>query len=367
MGSMLKIQFPEVIWNIPTLLSFSRVVLIPIFIYFLSKKTFEGCLIALVIFLIASLTDILDGWSARRLRQESEFGAFIDPFADKCLVISAIVAIIVLDPQFEFFDTWMIFIIVSRDVLLTYMRMLAIKKGKQLRTSRLGKVKTAFQMISIVIIIMIYLAKKGNLFTSHESLPYWIMLFVTIFTAISGVRYVVTNWQLFVPSKSGVVQKIWVKEFLFSGFFSGYFPVAPGTAGTVMGLLLYVVEYTVFGSGLHWGVNLALVAFLFYPSVCICRWGEVFFNEKDPGPVVWDEIVGYFVTMLFLPFNWKIAIAGFFVFRVMDIWKPFPVHQLQNFNGGLGILIDDVAAGIYSCAFLHAALYLVKLGGFKIL
>ena len=350
-------------------MSFSRVILVPVLIYFLSKKTFEGCLIALVVFLIASLTDMLDGWSARKLKQESEFGAFIDPLADKCLVISAIIAIIVLDPQFEIFDIWMIFIIVGRDVLLTYMRMLAIKKGEQLRTSRLGKVKTAFQMISIVIIIMIYVAKTGNLFVLHETLQYWIMLSVTIFTAISGLRYVVANWQLFVPPDMAKKMRLkeWGKEFLFTGFFSGYFPVAPGTAGTVMGVLLYVIEYSVFGRNLHWGVNLAVVALLFYPSVRICGWGEVFFNEKDPGPVVWDEIIGYFVTMLFLPFNWKIAIAGFFVFRIMDIWKPFPAYQLQNFKGGLGILIDDVIAGIYSCVFLHAALYLIKRAGVTVL
>ena len=161
----------------------------------------------MALFLIASLTDILDGWSARKLRQESEFGAFIDPLADKCLVISAIIAIIVLDPGFETFDIWMIFIIAGRDILLTYMRMLAIRKGEQLRTSRLGKVKTAFQMISIVIIIMIYIAKKGNLFVSYELLPYWIMFFVTVFTAISGLRYIVTNRQLFPLPKLNMVKK----------------------------------------------------------------------------------------------------------------------------------------------------------------
>jgi phosphatidylglycerophosphatase A len=100
--------------------------------------------------------------------------------------------------------------------------------------------------------------------------------------------------------------------------------------------------------------------------VYICGWGESFFKQKDPAPVVWDEIIGYFVTMLFLPFSWKLAVAGFFVFRIMDIWKPFPAYQLQNLSGGLGILIDDVIAGIYSCIVLHAALYLSKLTGFKI-
>ncbi len=80
--------------------------------------------------------------------------------------------------------------------------MLALKKGRPLRTSRFGKVKTAFQMIGIVMIIMIYVAKKSKILETHESLPYWIMLAVTILTALSGARYLFTNWQLFFPEKN---------------------------------------------------------------------------------------------------------------------------------------------------------------------
>lgn len=195
-------KFPEIKWNIPTVLSLSRIVLIPVFIYFLAQKTFEDSITALVVFIIASLTDMLDGWSARKFRQESEFGAFIDPLADKFLVIAAISAIIFMDPGFEIFDFWMILIIAGRDILLTVMRMLAIRKGTPLKTSRLGKVKTAFQMISIVIIIMIYIFRRGHFFETHELVPYWIMMAVTIFTAISGIRYIITNRHLFVKSKS---------------------------------------------------------------------------------------------------------------------------------------------------------------------
>lgn len=194
-------KIPRVIWNIPTSISFLRVVLIPVFVYFLVEREF---MTALVIFIIASITDMLDGWSARKLKQESEFGAFIDPLADKFLVIAAISAIIILDPSFEVFDIWMIFIIVGRDILLTFMRMLAFKKGKVLRTSKLGKVKTAFQMISIVIIIMIYAGKKSKFFIAHESITYWIMFCVTILTAISGIRYIIANWDLFVSPKTFV-------------------------------------------------------------------------------------------------------------------------------------------------------------------
>jgi len=183
-------------WNLANFLSYSRIILIPLFIYLLAIKDFWY---ALVVFAIASLTDFFDGWVARKLNQESEFGKFIDPIADKFLVISSLIAIIWLSPDFKVYDSWMIVIIAGRDVLITFMRWLAIKRGKSLKTSRFGKFKTAFQMLSIVIIIMIYLAKKSKFFDLHESVPYWIMLSVTIMTALSGVRYLATNWHLFSP------------------------------------------------------------------------------------------------------------------------------------------------------------------------
>jgi cardiolipin synthase len=187
--------------NIPNLLSIARIVLIPVFIYLMSLRTLTGWVGALVVFLVASFTDLLDGWSARYLRQESEFGKFIDPLADKFLVISSLIAIIVLDPFLEFIDFWMILIIVGRDILITLMRYLAIKRGASLITSRFGKIKTAFQMISIVIIIMIYIVRVTGVVATHNSVPYWIMLGVTLLTAFSGIRYIYTNRHLFYPVK----------------------------------------------------------------------------------------------------------------------------------------------------------------------
>ncbi len=187
--------------SLPNIFSYLRIILIPFIIYFLTIRTVEYLIYALLIFGFASLTDFIDGWLARKLKQESEFGKFIDPLADKFLVISSLIAIIAIDPYFEVFDSWMIVIIAGRDILITVMRWFAIKKGKPLRTSRFGKFKTAFQMLSIVIIIMIYMSKRSGFIDTHESIPYWIMLTVTLMTALSGVRYIVTNWQLFFPAK----------------------------------------------------------------------------------------------------------------------------------------------------------------------
>jgi cardiolipin synthase len=180
------------------MLSLSRIVLIPLVIYLLYAKSW---MLALVLFAIASLTDLLDGWSARKLKQESEFGIFIDPLADKFLVISVLAALMVLDPYLEIFDFWMILVIVGRDLLITFMRYLALRRGEFLQTSKFGKVKTAFQMVSIVIIIMIYFVRKKGIYITHQSVPYWIMVGVTVLTALSGLRYLYSNWRLILPDK----------------------------------------------------------------------------------------------------------------------------------------------------------------------
>lgn len=157
------------------------------------------------------------------------------------------------------------------------------------------------------------------------------------------------------------------KELLFTGFYSGYVPFAPGTAGSLAGMLLYIIVCHLIGGSLNWIFYIAGLAALFYPSVLICDAGEMFFGRKDPGPVVWDEIYGYWVTMLFVPYSWKAAIAGFVLFRLMDIIKPFPAYRLQNLKGGLGILIDDVAAGVYACIIMHIIIYAFKAARIDIL
>ena len=224
-------KFSRLFINIPNLISFARIFLIPLFAYFLFIRTPWSKFWALVLFLLASLTDLLDGWSARKLKQETEVGKFLDPLADKILVVSALVALVLLDPLIPL---WMVIVIVARDMLITLMRYLAVKKGGSLKTSRFGKIKTAFQMVSIIVIIVILIARreviklkgKGvldindlygkNVFDIFEHLtnlnipyldvffivaPWCIMFFVTLLTAWSGLRYLYTNWRLFFPGK----------------------------------------------------------------------------------------------------------------------------------------------------------------------
>ncbi len=140
---------------------------------------------------------------------------------------------------------------------------------------------------------------------------------------------------------------MWWKELLFTGLYSGYCPIAPGTAGTIIAFLLYVLEYCFFGE-VSWIINLLIVLSLIYPSIKLCDTGEKFFKKKDPSEIVLDEIFGYWISVLFYPFNWKIAILAFFLFRAFDILKPYPVNKFDRLPGGFGIMMDDVMAGIYS-------------------
>lgn len=151
-----------------------------------------------------------------------------------------------------------------------------------------------------------------------------------------------------------------IKEFLFTAFYAGYCPVAPGTAGTLVGMALYFIGYLFFGE-ISWVANLIAVAVLFYPFMKLADDGEQFFGVKDPERVVIDEVMGYWVSVLFYPFNLKIAVAAFFIFRILDILKPWPAGKLQSLRGGLGIMIDDCVAGVYTNLILLAAVLVLKL------
>ena len=129
-----------------------------------------------------------------------------------------------------------------------------------------------------------------------------------------------------------------------TGLGSGLSPLAPGTAGTLVGVLVYLVF-----SRLVWPVYLiSAVTFAFF-AVYVSQEAERIYHEKDPGRIVIDEIAGFQVTMfLIAPTFWSI-VAGFILFRIFDIIKPFPIRLCERrFPGGYGVVGDDIAAGVYA-------------------
>lgn len=135
-----------------------------------------------------------------------------------------------------------------------------------------------------------------------------------------------------------------------TGFGSGMAPVAPGTAGTIVGVCLYWLFS-------HLAPSLLLITcitFIFL-SVWIAERAAHILQQRDPGCIVIDEISGYLVTMLLIPWNWEHAVIGFLLFRLLDITKPFPIRRIdQNVSGGWGIVLDDVLAGVYANIILQA-------------
>lgn len=143
---------------------------------------------------------------------------------------------------------------------------------------------------------------------------------------------------------------------LLASFFGlGYSPVAPGTVGTLGGVLIYGVEQKFH---LGWAVCLLIVIFIFAVGVFISTKAEKFLGQKDPSSIVIDEVAGFLVTMFMIPFSWKSLIIGFVLNRILDVWKPFPARQVQDLKGGWGIMVDDLISSFYAYLLLRGILWL---------
>lgn len=145
----------------------------------------------------------------------------------------------------------------------------------------------------------------------------------------------------------------------------GFVPLAPGTWGSAVGVLVYLffarierVSYAVFSPKewdnpeiTAWIHVFTLTVFLLFCLLGIWASGRAtrVFQDKDPQKVVVDEVIGQLIVFLFVPFDisWKQVFAGFLLFRLFDIWKPYPIDALQNLPAGIGVCADDIVAGVY--------------------
>ncbi|MFH1740534.1 MAG: phosphatidylglycerophosphatase A [bacterium] len=137
-----------------------------------------------------------------------------------------------------------------------------------------------------------------------------------------------------------------------TGLGSGYLPVS-GTCGTAVIFLLHQFLFPQAFTLQHWFSGLAFILLCSLVAVGSAEWAERHYGTKDDGRVTIDEVVGYLVAVYGLPAGWVPAIAAFFLFRAMDIIKPPPAHGLQELHGGIGIVIDDIIAGLYTCLILN--------------
>lgn len=157
----------------------------------------------------------------------------------------------------------------------------------------------------------------------------------------------------------------------------GYIPLAPGTWGSAVGVLIYILfEWSVVKTDAHLSANNflpiqitawhhAVIMILFLAFCLLGIWASSratrLFKNKDPQKVVVDEVIGQLIVFLFIPFttSWIFILIGFLLFRLFDIWKPYPIDSLQNLPTGIGVCADDILAGVYGGTIL-ALIYAIS-------
>ena len=139
-------------------------------------------------------------------------------------------------------------------------------------------------------------------------------------------------------------------RFLAFGFGSGLVPKAPGTAGTLVAIPIYLLMQP-----LTLPVYLSMVAVFFLLGIWVCQHTVNVLGMPDHSAIVWDEIVGYLLTMTLAPAGWAWIAVGFVLFRFFDIVKPWPISWCdKHVHGGLGVMLDDLLAGLFAAAVMYA-------------
>ncbi len=145
------------------------------------------------------------------------------------------------------------------------------------------------------------------------------------------------------------------RHLLSLGFGSGLAPKAPGTFGTLAAIPFYWLMAWYLPDQLY--IVVCLITFLI--GIYLCELTTQTLGVDDHPAIVWDEFVGYFITMLFVPLTLSTVVLGFFFFRIFDILKPWPISVIDSrIKGGLGVMLDDVLAGCFALAAMHICLWL---------
>jgi phosphatidylglycerophosphatase A len=144
-----------------------------------------------------------------------------------------------------------------------------------------------------------------------------------------------------------------IAKAIASFFYVGFVPIIPGTFGSLGGLAVYFLLQTV----PSWQIYLAVVAVITIIGIWAAGKAEHNSGIVDPSFVVIDEVAGMLATLFLIPVSWIFVIAGFVLFRFLDIVKPFPARQAERLPGGWGIMLDDVIVGIYGNILMHIGVY----------
>ncbi len=174
-------------WNVPNAITFFRVVLVPVLMAFLLVDVRYGDVFALAVFVLAAASDSLDGYLARRFRQTTPLGAFLDPLADKLLVAAALLSLI----ELRELSAWVAMVVIAREFAVTGLRMVAAVQGTVISASWWGKFKTASQMLAIAALIVEPRWIKPEWQLWGHRITWYLVLLMLVLTVVSGVDYFV--------------------------------------------------------------------------------------------------------------------------------------------------------------------------------
>ena len=192
-------------WNLPNLLTFARIAVVPIFVVLLFFESKAACMWAAALFGAAAVTDAFDGWLARKWDVVSVLGKFLDPLADKLIVMAALIMLIPGDKV----PAWMVFMILAREMVITGLRSIASNEGIVIEASDLGKYKTIFQMVAIPGLLLHYeyywfFGLEWEIFhvnMHNMGIVYFYIAF--ILTIWSGVEYLAKFMKIFSSKQGG--------------------------------------------------------------------------------------------------------------------------------------------------------------------
>jgi CDP-diacylglycerol--glycerol-3-phosphate 3-phosphatidyltransferase len=185
----------------PNQLTLLRIVLTPVFVLLLFSDAPANKELALLVYLLAAITDWYDGWVARRWGYVTRWGKFLDPLADKVLTSAAFISFVFIG----YADAWMVWIIVVRDLFITLLRSYSELKERPVETIKFAKTKTFVQLVVIYLFLIAYVVRSAP--SLYASLGYWIdivasknimfglMMTATLLTAWSGILYLIQNWK----------------------------------------------------------------------------------------------------------------------------------------------------------------------------
>lgn len=323
--------------NLPNAISLLRAVLsvpLPFMLISGHKSLYVA---AAVIFIFASITDWWDGWLARRQGTESGFGKILDPTSDKILILLPLATFAYLG----FYSPWWLVPIFIREIFVTFCRIGWLLEGKAAGAEKLGKIKLVSQVMLVTLAFAEFLTHEFSAGHQWQDIAQYGTLaglvIVNALTIISGWSFMISNRALFLTPH-------------FAKFLSatgvGLLPGITGTWGSLLALVF--IPFLGWNQYLYWG----MFAFLFWAGYWAVNRLDLS-KEKDPKYVVIDEVLGMFVTYAGVTLSPLNLIAGFFLFRIFDVIKPFPCRRLERIPGFWGITLDDLGAGLYACLILH--------------